>query len=284
MLLPIIVLASVPACERRDLGSREDPSPILVSVDGARLTKAEFDLYLPEDYQDILTSEELEEYLDRWITTQLLYNEARRLGVDTSKEIESRLEQYRKDLVADQLVQQVIDEKATVSEDEVRAYYDEHAYEYQTEFRVSHILVDTIEDAEKVKAKIGQNSFTYLARRYSIDKHSGAGGDLGYLSKGNMIAEFESVVFNMKTGDVSDIIATEFGYHILTVTDIREARFPLDFEEAKGEIANDLLLEKRAAVYDSLVAGLHASAQIELSSAVRGLGLPNEVDTIPERE
>jgi peptidyl-prolyl cis-trans isomerase C len=251
---------------------------------GAQLTKAEFDLYLPTDYQDVLTSEELQDYLDRWIETQLLYDEVTRRGMNVSPEVEARIEQYRKDVVADQLIQQVIQERATVSEEEARAYYDAHAHEYLTDYRVSHILVNTLEDAEAVKAKIGKNSFVYLARRYSIDKHSGAGGDLGYLSKGNMIYEFEKVVFAMKKGDVSDIIESEFGFHILTITDVRDARVKLSFEDVQTEIANDLMLAKRKDVYDSLIASLRDEADVEITEAALGLGIPSELDTTATRQ
>jgi peptidyl-prolyl cis-trans isomerase C len=278
-VLPIIVYATGVGCERRDLDAEVDQTPVLVRVDGTSLTKREFDLYLPEDYQDVLTSSELQDYMNRWIATEVLYREALRTGTRFSPEMEARLEQYRKDLIADQLVQSIIHDQATVSEEEVRAYYDAHEREYTTEYRVSHILVNTMEDAEAVKERIGKNSFVYLARRYSIDKHSGAGGDLGYLSKGNMISEFENVVFGMKKGDVSDIIETEFGYHILTITDVRESRFKLGYEDARAEIANDLLLEKRRAVYDSLITSLKQKAEIEITDAARGLGVAELPDT-----
>lgn len=275
------MLAAGTACERRDFGAQNrDASPVLVSVGGTDLTKREFDVYLPENYQDILTSDEAHGYLDRWIDTQLLYDEAARRGMRTTPEIEERIEQYRKDLIADELVQQVINEQATVTEAEVQAYYDAHKHEYQTEWRVSHILVNTLEEAEAVKARIGTNSFVYLARRYSIDKYSGAGGDLGYLSKGNMIAAFEPVVFKMKKGDVSDIIETEFGYHILQVTDVREARVKLSYDDVRAEIANELMLEKRKEVYDNLIASLRSSAQIKITDEALGLGVASFVDTL----
>jgi parvulin-like peptidyl-prolyl isomerase len=268
------------SCERRDFSREDNSSPVLVRMKGARLTKAEFDLYLPTDYQDVLTSEELLGYLDRWIETQLLYDEVARRGMSVSPEVEARLDQYRKDLIADQLVQEVIQERATVTEDEARAYYDAHVHEYVTEYRVSHILVNTLEEAQTVKAKIGQNSFVYLARRYSIDKHSGAGGDLGYLSKGNMTPEFEQVVFGMKEGDVSDIIESDFGFHILTITDVRDARVKLSFEDVMTEIANDLMLAKRKSVYDELVASLRDKADVEITEAALGLGIPSVLDTL----
>lgn len=252
---------------------------MLVRVDGEPLTEREFTQVLPLDYQNALTSDEMEQYLDRWVVTQLLYDEGMRSGLVNKTDIETRLEQYRKDLVADQLVQQVIRDRAVVTEDEVFEYYKAHERDYITEFRVSHILVNTLEDAEKVKAQIGQRSFTYLARKYSIDKHSGAGGDLGYLTKGGMILEFEDVVFDMELGEVSEIIESEFGYHIIKIVDIREARFKMLFDDAKGEIASKLMLKKRETVYDSLVASLREKADIRIMDRAYALGVTVEPDT-----
>ncbi|MEJ2721372.1 MAG: peptidylprolyl isomerase, partial [bacterium] len=129
--------------------------------------------------------------------------------------------------------------------------------------RVSHILVDTPEKAEEVKSLLGSKSFAYLVRKYSIDKHARAGGDLGYLSKGNMLPEFEDVVFKMKVGDVSDVVESEFGYHIIKVTDIRDAQYKLEFADVEQEMEHVLTMEKREAVYDSLIASLWAKADIE---------------------
>ncbi|MCZ6767428.1 MAG: peptidyl-prolyl cis-trans isomerase, partial [bacterium] len=220
--------------------------------------------FLPADYQDVLTLDEKREYLDRWITMQLLYDEVAKSGMEIPDKLEAQMEAYRKGLIADLLVQQVIQEKAVVHDREVREYYDAHADEYVTEYRVSHILVNSREDAESVKEQIGKRSFTYLARKHSIDKHSRYGGDLGYLSKGNMIPEFEDIVFGMKVGDVSDVIESDFGYHVLKVTEIRDARFKLSYEDVKQEIANNLMLQKRETVYDSLVASIRSRASIRI--------------------
>jgi len=260
-----------------------ESSPILVTVNGEPLTEREFKHFLPEDYRTVLTSEELEQYLDRWITTQLLYDEGRESGLLDESDITTRIEQYRKDLVADQLVQRVIRDRAMVSEEEVRQFYAAHEREYVTELRVSHILVNTLEDAQNVKEQIGKRSFAYLARKYSIDKHSGSGGDLGYLSKGGMIPEFEDVVFGLKLGEVSGIIESEFGYHIIKIVDIRDARFKLEFEDVKTQIANDLMLERRAAVYDSLVTALRENAHIEIMDHTYALGVSTGPDTLTSR-
>ncbi len=252
-------------CERRQVGrSGEDPGPVVARVNGQPLYRRDLDAYLPEESYAGITSEESKTYFDRWVTTQLLYEAALRSGLDVSRDIEWRLEQYRKDLVADRLVQEVLRQRAIVTRDEVMKYYAAHKDEFNLEVRVSHILTNNIEDAEEAQEMLKTRPFSWVARKLSVDKHTGSGGDLGYLSKGNMLPEFEAVVFKMRVGEVSDIIESEFGYHIVKLTDVRTALNELPFETVAPEISRQLLLAKRAAVYDSLIASLTEQARVEI--------------------
>jgi parvulin-like peptidyl-prolyl isomerase len=248
------------------------------------LFKKDFDAYLPEDFQTALTSREKKEYLDHWITTEILYAAALTGGLGVSDAIESRLEQYKKDLVADQLVQKVISEQAVVTDAEVEAYYETRRDEYTRELRVSHILVNTQEDATEVKEILQKRTFSWVARRKSIDKHTGPGGDLGYLSKGNMIPEFEEVVFDMKVGEISDVIESELGYHFVKITSVREARNKLAYEDVAEDISKILLLEKRATVYDSLISTLVANARIEILDPDYAMAADATEDTLTAAE
>ena len=112
-----------------------------------------------------------------------------------------------------------------------------------------------------------------------MDKHSNVGGDLGYLSRGNMIPEFEGVIYGMQIGDVSDVIESEFGYHIIKVTDIRDKRSTLEYADIAEEITNILTLEKRHAVYDSLVAAVRRRAEIEYTKDAAAMGWSEEPET-----
>lgn len=261
------LVASI-ACERRTVGrSGDDPGPVVARVNGQPLYRRDLDAYLPEEAYAGITSEESKTYFDRWVTTQLLYEAALRSGLDVSRDIEWKLEQYRKDMVADRLVQDVLRKHAIVTRDEVMAYYKIHKDEFNLEVRVSHILTNNIEDAEEAKEMLKTRPFSWVARKLSVDKHTGSGGDLGYLSKGNMLPEFENVVFKMRVGEVSDIIESEFGYHIVKLTDVRAALNELPFETVAPEISRQLLLAKRAAVYDSLITTLVSGAKIEIVDA-----------------
>jgi dolichyl-phosphooligosaccharide-protein glycotransferase len=91
------------------------------------------------------------------------------------------------------------------------------------EIRASHILVNSSEEAEEILTmiNIGKISFSEAAQNYSIGPTSVKGGDLGFFKKGTMVPEFETVVFNLEIGKISEPVQTQFGYHIITVTDKR---------------------------------------------------------------
>lgn len=148
-------------------------------------------------------------------------------------------------------------QKIKISEAELKEYYEKNLNEFQTQKEVSvrHILIRPASgapDAKKAKedakkkaeeilalAKKGGN-FAALAKKYSDDKASGSqGGSLGYFKQGEMVKPFEDAAFSMKKGEISSIVETEFGYHIIKVEDVKEARL-IPFKEAKNTIIKKL--------------------------------------------
>lgn len=265
VVLVLLAVTALTACERRPVGrSSDDPGPVVAKVDGHALYQKDLEAYLPETERGEVTAEDRSASFQRWLATQLLYNEAQRGGLEISPDIDWKLEEYRRDLVADALVKDVLNRRAVVSKDEVMAYYRAHHDEFNLEVRVSHILTNNLEDAGEALEMLKTRPFSWVARKYSVDKHTGAGGDLGYLSRGNMPVEFEKVVFKMRVGEVSKVVESEFGYHILKLTDMRPSLNELPYESVAQEISRELLLRKRAAVYDSLITTLRKSAKIDV--------------------
>ncbi len=143
-----------------------------------------------------------------------------------------------------------------VSEGDLRTYYQENASRYTQaeERRASHILITAAEDApaeerkaareraEGLVAELRRNpaAFADLARRHSQDPGSAAqGGDLDFFGRGSMVKPFEDAVYAMKTGEISNPIETEFGYHIIRLAAVRGGeRQP--FEQVRGEIEAEL--------------------------------------------
>jgi peptidyl-prolyl cis-trans isomerase C len=130
------------------------------------------------------------------------------------------------------------------------------------EYRVSQILVGTPEEAEQVIELLKTKSWAWVANRYSIDPGAKRGGDLGYLTKGNMIPELEAIVFDMKPNDVSGVIKSDFGYHVFRLDDVREALVSVGLDDVREQIMNTLMLEKRKKAYREFIDSLKASADI----------------------
>ncbi|MEX8195441.1 SurA N-terminal domain-containing protein [Comamonas guangdongensis] len=144
----------------------------------------------------------------------------------------------------------------TLSEDDLRTYYKENSARLAgpEERRASHILINAPKDApaaerEKAKAKAEEllaqvrkdpKSFAQVAKANSQDPGSAAnGGDLGYFGHGAMVKPFEEAVFKMKEGDISDVIESDFGYHIIQLTGIKAPKVPT-FEEMRPKLEADL--------------------------------------------
>ena len=150
--------------------------------------------------------------------------------------------------------------KVKVSDEDVRNYYDGHKNEFGTpeERRAAHILIAVKASApqaeqdmarakaEQVLQQARKNParFADLARKYSQDPGSAAnGGDLGYFGRGGMVKPFDDAVFSMKAGEISGLVKSDFGFHIIKLLAIKPARV-LSFEEARQGILNKLRQQK----------------------------------------
>lgn len=142
-----------------------------------------------------------------------------------------------------------------LSDADLKTYYQENTARFGTkeERRASHILITapasmSAADREKAKAKAEQllaevkkapNTFADVARKNSQDPGSAEkGGDLDFVTRGAMVKPFEDAMFSLKKGEISGIVETEFGYHIIHLTDIKPAVVP-PFEQVRATIENE---------------------------------------------
>ena len=149
-----------------------------------------------------------------------------------------------------------IKKSITVGEADLKSYYDQNVARLSgnPERRASHILINApttapVADREKAKARANEllaevkktpASFAEVAKKNSQDPGSApAGGDLDFFARGAMVKPFEDAAFSMKKGDISDVVESDFGYHIIQLTDIREPR-QKTFDELRAGIESDL--------------------------------------------
>ena len=141
--------------------------------------------------------------------------------------------------------------QTTVNENDVKAWYESHTDRYQQaeERRASHILITAEKDDDKARAKAEEvlaevrkapAKFAELARKYSQDPGSAQkGGDLGFFGRGMMVKAFEDTVFALKDGETSDVVKSDFGYHVIRITGIKPGK-QRPLAEVRAEIENEL--------------------------------------------
>jgi peptidyl-prolyl cis-trans isomerase D len=178
--------------------------------------------------------------------------------------------------------------KIKIPREEVERSYNEQIGKYTTpeQIRASHILLTTEgKDDAAVRAQAEQvlkevkagGDFAALAKKYSQDESNAQqGGDLDYFGRGRMVSAFENAAFAMAPGEVSDLVKTEFGYHIIKVTDrkpaiVRPISDPEVYKEIESQLLRDQIESQAAQMADALVAEARTPAALDKAAAARGL-------------
>jgi peptidyl-prolyl cis-trans isomerase C len=184
---------------------------------------------------------------------------------------------FIKGMAIRQFVDKEFLQKATVTDKEAKKYYDSHpdAFKQPEQVRASHILIKvdsktdkskkaearkTIEEIQQKLKKGGD--FAALAKEFSQCPSSAKGGDLGYFKRGKMVKPFEEAAFSLKPGEISDIVETQFGYHLIKVLD-KKPESTMPYKEAKNKIEQRLKREKAQKELSSYIAKLQEKGKVE---------------------
>ncbi|UCD71156.1 MAG: peptidylprolyl isomerase [Syntrophobacterales bacterium] len=166
--------------------------------------------------------------------------------------------QFNRGMAIQQFIDKQFVQKITVSDKESRAYYDSHPdfFKQPEQVRACHILIKVDSGAdesrkvearkklEKIREKVQKGEeFAVLAKEFSEGPSSTKGGDLGYFGRGQMVKPFEEAAFTLRPGEVSDIVETEFGYHLIKVIG-RKPKTTIAYEDIKDRLDRHLKEEK----------------------------------------
>lgn len=210
--------------------SQEMINTTLIKIDDKEISKEEFQRIYDKNKTNLSTGEvtSVNEYLDLFINFKLKVFEAEKLGLDTTSDFLNEFEGYKKQLASPYLVDK------SANEEVIKEAYERMQYE----MRASHILIkipnegfpaDTLfayEKAMDIRRRILKGEPFEIVAKGSSDDPSvkNNGGDLGYFTVFQMIYPFETAIYNSQIGEISKPVKTRFGYHIVKVTDKREAR------------------------------------------------------------
>lgn len=217
---------------------------------------------IPEDQVDSALAKLKEQYEDK----EQLYND---LGVKNDEDIKESLQMQMR---VEQRLNEVCKDLPKPSQAAIQEYYEKNKERFKSgeQARVAHIVKyvnwQTDEETAHNAIKEAQDELKNgAAFEAVVEKHTDCadnGGDLGYVMKGQMVEEFEDVVFNLGDGEVSDVFRTRFGFHIAKVYNRKPAVVP-ELEEVKGEIVETLEKQMRGEAIDEFIDGLKNKAKIE---------------------
>lgn len=232
--------------------------------------------------------------VDQLVDRQLILNEAAARNVQiTDAQIEEKLAEIKKGFpdeaaftktledngmkLADlqtrvkegltvEAVTAAVTKEIAVTDEDVKKYYDENKtlFNKPEEVNARHILIKDEKKAKDVLAQLQKGGdFAALAKEHSEDPGSGAqGGDLGFYGRGRMVPEFEKSAFTLKKDELSGLVKSQFGYHILKGGEHHQARTQ-PFDEVKAEIKDRLLKERQQAEFGKWLAAQKEKAKVE---------------------
>lgn len=196
--------------------------------------------------------------VEQLITQRLLFIDASKNGMAFEKDYKEQLEIMKRDLLTSYALNKLLASVEVTSAQCKEEYMKDPAkYSDQEKVSASHILVDSEEKANEILKKIndGEVSFEDAAKDNSSCPSSQSGGVLGEFARGSMVPEFEQAAFSMELDTVSEPVKTQFGYHLIKVTDKKEAQ-PMSFEDAEESIKQQLTADVRQKALESKVTQL----------------------------
>jgi len=235
---------------------------VLAVVAGKEITNADLDLFLerlPEEQRQYADHPYFRsQYLEQMLIIYSLCKMSEEMELDKKEEYAVMLEDARRDVMA-RIAMAEISKNVSVSDEEVKKFYDENQQTFQKPETVSakHILVAEEGECLKIMSeiKMGNKSFEEAAAEYSTCPSKDNGGDLGEFGEGQMVKEFEEAAFNAEIGKVVGPVATQFGYHLILVEKKNEAAV-VPFAEAEAQIKKSLLVQRQQNAYAEKVAEL----------------------------
>jgi len=195
------------------------------------------------------------------------------------KSVEVYKNNVRNQILVSKVTRFELGSRVNVSKRKIEKYYHDNQKEFweSGKVRVKHILILVEKGAsEKIRKEKNKQikeilaelkegkDFAEAAKEYSEDVSASIGGDVGFVVRGQMVPEFEKTVYRLKEGEVSDVVETEYGYHIIKAEEIQKGK-TLPFKEVENKIKSILLSRKQESAYKDWIRELRESAFIEIS-------------------
>lgn len=246
---------------------------VVATVNNEPISKSTLDLlvkqYKGNTNKDNVTIDEKKQIIKSLMTRYLILQQSSVQALKNDEDIIAKVMVYENNLIVNRFVKDQVDKKVTVTDGELRKYYNLNTHEFRTNPKVQAraILLKTKEEAEKILYRLRKGEdFGKLAQDFSIDPFTASdGGSMAILEKGKgkVFTQIEEVLFDLKPGEISDVVETAFGFNILSVDEV----FPSElkpFEEVREQIKRSILQQKKAQAFEEMSNRLQRDAEIKI--------------------
>lgn len=250
-----------------DIETILSPETILASFREQIITLGEFNQIweeVPEDYKLQLDKSLV---LDQMISEKLLIQEAKYMGLEEDNDVLEQIKKITEQILVQVLIEREILDKIKVNDEEVLEYYEQNkdSFTEKEQVHLYNILLETEEEAQDVLEQLkAGGDFSEIAIEKSAGPSATQGGDLGYLTRGTIIPEIEEVVFALELEELSEVIKTDFGFHILKITE-KKPETVKALEEVKEDIIQTLLPDKQKEAFENFLEELKSKSEIEIN-------------------
>lgn len=252
------------------------PETVLAAVGGQDITEADLALAAEElanELQSVPADQRRAFLLTVLIDMKLMAGAARQDGLADTEDFARRLAYLEDQALRREFFNDIVETRVT--DQAVEAAYDELVADFapEPEVRARHILVETQEEANDIRAEIeGGREFADAAAEYGTDGTRGTGGDLGYFGAGMMVPQFEEAAFALDIGELSQPVESQFGWHVILLEDRRLSEAP-PLDQVRQQVAQQVLYESYEAAIAEIREGTEVTIEDEsLASEVEAQG------------
>jgi peptidyl-prolyl cis-trans isomerase C len=267
-VLPILLSSCGDAGERA--GEGEGTDVVVARAGESVLTLPQLEAMIPPEYADSYGFEEERELVERWVETELIYQEALRRGLDRAPDIVSKVAEFRRLLLENELIEQELSSKIEITDADIEAYYHENRDLFTRErdqIRLSQIVVDSLVLAAALRERLGRQPdlFGELADQYSRDGSSNA-GDVGYYPIDALVEPLSQAAAVLEVGAISPVVSVPgIGYFIIMVTDRKPAGAVRDLDDVADEIKEMILVSREETERERWVDELVEKSDMEVN-------------------
>jgi peptidyl-prolyl cis-trans isomerase C len=240
---------------------------VVAHVGKVQLTMDALTTAMPSIQDHQLSKLQVENYVQRWIESELVYQKAIKEKIDALPEVKEQLRRQEKDFIVSVYVQQKVDNEIQITDQDLLSYYEHNSEEFRCDqdlYRVEMILTESLVQAREARTRVTDGEeFSLVAKSVSLDPARFLGGPAEFLPVQKFSPQLAAAIPRLKPGELSQPIKSEVGYHVLRIQEVRLKGTTLPFADVKEMIMPRVRAQKREEGYRRLVNSLSENTQVE---------------------